>query len=184
VKITFPGRAANPSVALFVVVDESASLRITPSPPISKAKSLSTRRPQQPIGVPATRCKWRQFVRLHCSLPPPCPFILITPPIGRDPKIFKDGLRRTVMGGTVKRKKSVRYFSRAELKQLFTLYPAGDCRVRKLCHLAYCSLPVWCRQNHGSNVELHRGSLIELFDGRVIAPDTGCSFSFCGRHRH
>ncbi|CAM9916762.1 unnamed protein product [Ectocarpus sp. 12 AP-2014] len=44
-------------------------------------------------------------------------------------QIFKDGLRRTVMGGTVKRKKNVRYFSRAELKQLFTLYPAGACRV-------------------------------------------------------
>ncbi|CAM9355671.1 unnamed protein product, partial [Hapterophycus canaliculatus] len=45
-------------------------------------------------------------------------------------QIFKDGLRRTIMGGTVKRKKNVRYFSRAELKQLFTLYPAGHCRVR------------------------------------------------------
>ncbi|CAM9567854.1 unnamed protein product [Ectocarpus fasciculatus] len=33
------------------------------------------------------------------------------------------------MGGTVKRKKNVRYFSRAELKQLFTLFPAGACRV-------------------------------------------------------
>lgn len=33
------------------------------------------------------------------------------------------------MGGNVKRKKNVRYFSRAELKQLFTLYPAGACRV-------------------------------------------------------
>ncbi|CBJ31801.1 conserved unknown protein [Ectocarpus siliculosus] len=44
-------------------------------------------------------------------------------------QIFKDGLRRTVMGGTVKRKKNVRYFSRSELKQLFTLYPAGACRV-------------------------------------------------------
>lgn len=35
------------------------------------------------------------------------------------------------MGGSGKRKKSVRYFSRAELKQLFTLDPAGLCRVRK-----------------------------------------------------
>lgn len=49
------------------------------------------------------------------------------------------------MGGNVKRKKNVRYFSRAELKQLFTLYPAGACRVcacRK--DNEGCTLPPWC----------------------------------------
>lgn len=44
-------------------------------------------------------------------------------------QVFKDGLRRTIMGGSGKRKKNVRYFSRQELKQLFTLFPAGECRV-------------------------------------------------------
>ncbi|CAM9487212.1 unnamed protein product, partial [Laminaria digitata] len=44
-------------------------------------------------------------------------------------QVFKDGLRRTIMGGSGKRKKNVRYFSRAELKQLFTLFPVGECRV-------------------------------------------------------
>ena len=49
------------------------------------------------------------------------------------------------MGGNVKRKKNVRYFSRAELKQLFTLYPAGACRVCA-CRKANegCTLPPWC----------------------------------------
>lgn len=45
-------------------------------------------------------------------------------------QVFKDGLRRTIMGGNGKRKKNVRYFSRAELKQLFTLFPPAVCRVR------------------------------------------------------
>lgn len=74
--------------------------------------------------------------------------------VARFAQVFKDGLRCTIMGTDgKKRKKNVRYFSRAELKQLFTLYPPGQCQVRDTYKIVTCTVYA---VHHSSRTCVHR----------------------------